>query len=163
MRFYSARLVRCALVLAVFIGIGPMVAAMTIFAPIAVVSLKETSEVTAADASGGLLYLLTFITLWGYLIGGLSAFLAGLALAVRAYKRNSFGYGETAAVSAIAAILGSLIVLGLPNGEFGVAGGLLVWLVPLGIVSGLVCRFVLGRLRVLPLSANHDTSQPERN
>lgn len=166
----AERLIRAAFVTAGFALIGPFVGAMLIYVPVfGKAALFAVGQMTSVHSQpdwtslDGLFTGALFFAMFGYLIGGLSAILAGVALGFRMYRNGEIGYGETAIVSALAALIGSVIVFAVPNRDVAAAGGLLVFLVPLGVVSGLVCRFLLARLRVLPGHANHATSPAERN
>ena len=158
-------MIRAVIVAIAFAVIGPFVAATLLFAPVAVMSVRRAEQLAVSDLPAGLLQLYAFFALWGYIIGGLSALLAGVALGARTLRSGTFGYGETVAVSVAAAVAGSVIALSSSSSanSFATVAGLLLWLVPLGVVSGLICHFILARLRVLPPRTNHATSQPERN
>ena len=168
MRCDRRRLVRAALVTAIFALIGPLVGAMATYLAVFGKALlfaigQLTSSGSPADWTSieGLFKGALLFAMFGYLIGGFSALLAGLALGYRTYRNGEIGYGETALASAVAALAGSGIVFAVPNREVGAVGGLLFLLVPLGALSGLVCRFLLARMRVLPGHANHATSPAE--
>ena len=140
------------------LAVGPPAGSLVLSTTLAVVNISES--VTRGSFVADLPQLITswlittpLIALLSYLNGIVPALLSCLWLGWRIYKNGTVSMAEsicTGAAAALICALGvSVITPDFPN-------NLRIWLIffgPAGIFSAFVCRWLLGRLGILPSSS----------
>jgi hypothetical protein len=100
-----------------------------------------------------------FVLLFSHMAGGLQALLTGIWLGLRTFWYGTFSYGEAALAALVVSAVWGLAAYGGLNealiwsrtaGDPTPGGGLAMSFGILGIISALICRFLLRRFRILP-------------
>lgn len=100
-----------------------------------------------------------FFVLFSHLFGGAQALFTGLWLGARTYWRGGFGYTEAALAALVVSVVWGLRAYGGLNeavdwsrtaSDLSPGGGLVLSLGAISVVSALICRWLLRRVRILP-------------
>ena len=93
-----------------------------------------------------------FVGLFAYILGGLPALVAGVMLGWLTAHRRHIGFGQMLVLAGIATGIAALIMeLSIFNRDLQTSVlPLLILLLPLALVSAIVCRWLMIKFRLLP-------------
>lgn len=139
-------------VLAFVALVGPAIGAVLFPTPLAGPTIWWTLLTHGEGTVGDRLSVLGYIVLGSYVLGMVPAVAAALAMAIATLLRGRFGY----AVAAGAGVFGALavwITFAVGNSAAELQSGsaaMLAVFVPICVVAALICRWLLGVVRILP-------------
>lgn len=147
---------RALAVVALVVLLGPPIGSLLISVPVApFLFAANVSDFSLSGLFSGLasaVMLAAFAAMFSYIYGGLAALISALWLGTRTYHCGTFGYEEAVLVAVVASCLGGLAMAMLVFEQPSAYLTFLVMLIPASIVSALMCRWLLGRLGILPSS-----------
>lgn len=98
------------------------------------------------DAAHAVFTLAYLVAIFSYVIGGLPALLAGIALGYRNYYCSRITYLRAIITSVAATLIGTVVLEIVLRSRDETSLGLLFVMIPSAVLSAVLCRFLLGRL-----------------
>lgn len=146
-----SRLSRAMAVGALVTVLGPLFGSLVFLFGVLVrsIGLLFTANFSAADlsvAAQAVFTLVYLVAIFSYLIGGLPALLAGIALGYRSYHNSHVSYLRAIIMSIAATLLGTVVLETILRTRDETSLGLLFVMIPSAVLSAVLCRFFLGRL-----------------
>lgn len=144
---------RAVAVLAFVILIGPAIGGVLFPGPFYAPQIWWGFASGGSAGWSGLLSLLGYLALFGYVAGLLPAIAAGVVMAIAVLRRGSFGY--LLAVAAGVAGAGAMAVATMLDlwqrgtSQPEIVPGILVIYTPICVAAAIVCRFLLARIGLL--------------
>lgn len=131
---------------------GPPIGALLLLAAgTARVLYTNGIEQFALIDAASMVSLVVWVSVFGYVFGGLPALVTGVMLGVRAAKGQSSGALMTLAIVTVALLITAVVYRVLPfrSDPLGNVVALVGFLAPLAIASALVCRWFMIKIRLL--------------
>lgn len=148
------RVARAAGVLGFVVLIGPALGALMFPTPFAGPTIWWTLLTHEEGSIADRLSVLGYVVLGSYALGILPASVAAVVMAFETWRRGRFGY----VVAALAGLIGTAaagIYAAHAGADAARSNGvaLLVFYVPISVAAAVLCRWLLGVLRILPRAA----------
>lgn len=119
--------------------------------------IEGATKVEPAASVASFIVLILFSAFLSYLYGGLSALFSAIWLGVRTFRNGSFSYVEAVLTAVVAGGAGALLMVFVIFEQRADELSLLGILIGPGILSALICRWLLGYFNILPGSAPSHT------
>lgn len=113
------------------------------------IGMLFTANFSTADlsvAAHAVFTLVYLVAIFSYVIGGLPALLAGIALGYHTYHNAHISYLRAIVTSIAATLLGTVVLEFILRTRDETSLGLLFVMIPAAVLSAVLCRSFLGRL-----------------
>lgn len=140
--------------------VGPLIGTLLFMAiPAVRLAMSATSAAFSLSTLADVGSVLLFVLLYGYVFGGVPALLSGITLGWLTARAGTFGYGASALTGALSGIAGGLSLALLIKSQDGLSPGMAVFLFPFALISALMCRWLMGKIGLLPQAKETSLAQ----